>query len=294
MMGSVTENRQLQAGRDYPLWPVLKWAHAGRLGTAFVQEYNLWRISLGSETRAEYSEDRTVVTFYASLATLPPVHDWSLKFGDILHNYRSALDALAWAMANLDGNSPDARYAKQVYFPMKTTLEAFEKEAQTKLSSVPGFILERMAMVQPYHVKPGESVEDGIALILHDLDIADKHKAALEAHAIAADMTSYAIAYRTMDMSAEFDHEAMTYDWIAPDRALQDGDPIVRWTFPAPVESAEIEQLPILLTVRHGGRNLDVFELLRMIDLQVTQTFSAVETGRLRTDSSDPSASAVA
>ncbi|MFB7250551.1 hypothetical protein [Microbacterium sp. NPDC056234] len=280
----VTEDRNLRAGRDYSLWPVLKWGHATRLASGFVQDYQLWRIGLGMETRAEYSNNRRVVTFYASLATSPPVHEWSLRFGDILHNYRSALDALAWAMVNLDDNSPQPQYEKQIYFPMKRTLEAFDKEARTKLSSAPRFILERMAMVQPFHVKPGEAVEDGIALILHDLDIEDKHKAALEAQAVAADMTSYSIRYRPADQEGWDDAGVMEPEWLAPDRPVENGDPIVRWTFPAPVEEAEVTELPLRLLVRHRGKALDVFELLQLIDWQVGQTFAVIETGRFRSE----------
>lgn len=244
----------------------------------------LWRGSLGVETRAEYSEDRCVVTFYAVLTTAPPAYEWSLAFGDAIHNYRSALDALAWAMATLDGNAPSKQYEKQIYFPMKQTFEAFEKEARTKLSSVPRFILERMARVQPYHVKPGEAVEDGIALVLHDLDIADKHKAAIEAHAVALDKTSYSLMCRVMDPDGEFDLTASSAEWIAPTRALRDGDPVVRWTFPAPVEEVEIAELPLRLIVRHGGKDHDVFELLQMIDSQVGQTFRVIDTGKFTSE----------
>lgn len=278
-------DRQLRRGRDYPLWPSLKWGHALRHTNTLIHDYMLWRGSLGEETRAEYSDDRRVVTFYATLATSPPAHEWSLAFGDAIHNYRSALDALAWSMANLDDNHPEAQYEKYVYFPMKRTREAFDKEARTKLSSVPGFILERMARVQPYHAKPGEAVEDGIALVLHDLDIADKHKAAIEAQAVAADMTSYSLRIRALNPGVDFDHQATSYEWIAPNRGLRDGDPVVRWTFSAPVEEAAIEELPLRLIVRHGGKDHDVFELLQMIDTQVGQTFRVIETGRFTSES---------
>lgn len=281
----MTENRNLKAGRDYPLWPYLKWGHALRHANALVHDYNMWRGSLGVETRPEFSDDRRVVTFHAALATSPPAHEWSLAFGDAIHNYRSALDALAWAMANLDGKHPDPQHEKHIYFPMKRTLEAFEKEASTRLSSVPGFILERMARVQPYHVKAGVEVEDGVALILHDLDIADKHKAAIEAQAVAVDKMSYGIIYRPVDWDGWVETEENTSpEWIAPEGPIRDGDPIVRWTFPAPVEEAEIEELPLQLTVHHRNKSYDMFELLQMFDQHVAQTFAVIETGRFRSD----------
>lgn len=277
-------DRQLRRGRDYPLWPYLKWGHALRHANTLIHDYKLWRGSLGEETRAEYSDDRRVVTFYATLATSPPTHEWSLTFGDAIHNYRSALDALAWSMANLDDNRPDAQYEKYVYFPMKRTREAFEKEARTKLSSVPGFILERMARVQPYHVKPGEAVEDGIALVLHDLDIADKHKATIEAQAVAANLTSYSLSIRTSQDGDPFDPSAMSATWLAPERAVRDGDPILRCTFSSPIEEAVMDELPLRLMLRHGAKEYEIFELLQMIDTQVGQTFRVIETGKFTSE----------
>lgn len=280
---SMVHERELRVGREYSVWPYLKWGNADRLAHRLRSEYQMWRASLGLETRAEYSDDRRTVTFYANIATSAPTHEWSLAFGDIIHNYRSALDSLAWAMAHLDGRRPDERDAAHIYFPIKKTFAQFDSEARGRLKSVPGFVLTRMEQVQPYHVLPGQAVDDGIALILHDLDIEDKHKAALETRAVAADRTTYGIVYKPLDRSTWVESaDSMVPEWLAPERAISNSDPIVRWTFRQPVEEAEIPDLPLRLVVERKGKKHDVFELLHLINQQIAETFAIIETGKAR------------
>jgi hypothetical protein len=137
-----------------------------------------------------------------------------------------------------------------------------------------------MEQLQPYHVEP---VDDGIGLILSDLDNQDKHRSSIEMRAVAADRTHYSITYRPRDRSLWPDgDDGAEPEWIAPDRAIIDGDPILRWTFPQAVDDAEINDLPLRITVERKGKRHDVFELLRLIDLQVAETFAMVETGLFR------------
>lgn len=276
--------RELRAGREYSNWPFLKWSHAARSANALRQNWKLWYASLGPQTRPEYSDDRRTVTFHASLASSPPVHEWSLAFGDIVHNYRSALDALVWAMAHLDGNTPSRSVADKIYFPMKKNAESFWATANSTLKSVPRDIIERLEKVQPYHLLPGQRVEDGIALVLNRLDIADKHKAALDIRTIAADRTFYAMTYGLLNKNDVESRGASNAEWLAEEIALRDGDPVVRWTFEHPVEFAEIPDLPLRLTTFSDSGGSDVFELLHLIDEQVAQTFAVVETGHFRSD----------
>lgn len=276
--------RELRVGREYSNWPYLKWGHAARMADRLTHDFRMWRATLGEETRSEYSEDRRVVTFYAALHSSPPVHEWSLSFGDIIHNYRSALDALTWAMAHLDGNKPSSNVAHKIYFPMKKTPESFWAAANSTLKSVPRDIIALMEMVQPYHVLPGQRIEDGIALVLNQLDINDKHKAALDVRTIAADRTHYAISYRFQDRDAHVTPEKSYPEWLADGRPLSDGDPVVRWTFEHPVEHATISDLPLRLTTFKNSTGSDVFELIRLIDQQVAETFAVVETGKFRAE----------
>lgn len=271
------EDRQLRAGHDYPIWAKLKWAHAQRLHSRLLNDYEIWRASLVTETRAEYSSDRRTVTLYATIANEPPLYEWSLAFGDVIHNYRSALDALAWGMAHLDDRQPRPQDANHIYFPLTNSRTAFNKLAEKRLSSVPEFVLNRIQSVQPYH---GGSPEMGIGKWLHALDIQDKHRSAIEIRAVAAAETHYMIQTHyddSMDSSVvNFEDE-----WVAPDGTVQDGDKIVILKYSQPVREVEIPRLPLELQVDYQDETTDVFKLLHVIDIQVGVTFQIIETGIL-------------
>lgn len=273
--------RELRAGRDYPVWPFLKWGHAVRIHQRFVADYNLWRGSLASETRTEYSPDRRTATFYATIAHEPPLYDWSLVFGDAIHNYRSALDALAWSMAHLDGNAPDPRHEKRIYFPLTRSEEEFADLANTSLSSVPAFALRRIRSVQPFH---GRSTEDAIGLLLHALDIQDKHRSAIEMRAVAADQTHYVLKVSYEEPTDTDDATFVAPQWVAPKRTVRDGDVVAVAEFNRPVRFAEIEDLPLVLLVEHSGQRFDALSSLELIDQQVGATFRRVERGFLPDD----------
>lgn len=279
----VNGERELKAGRDYGLWPFLKWGHAHRNHQRLLDDFRMWRASLGEESRANYSDDHRVVTFNAKVATAAPTYEWSLAFGDTVHNYRSALDALAWEMAHLDGAAPDPKDARQIYFPAMRTREAFDRVAAAQLRTVPSFVIERMRRIQPYHHAPNQQIDDGIGLVLNLLDNQDKHRSALEMRAVAADNTHYRMSYRPR-VPADWPDgdDGAVSEWIAPDRPIADDDPILRWTFPEPVDDAQIGELPMQLMVEMDSRRDDAFELLALIDRQVAQTFAVVETGLLR------------
>lgn len=273
--------RELRGGRDYPIWPYLKWGHASRCAGKLHADFSMWRGSLGEETRAEFSPDRREVTFYASIRSEPPTFEWSLVFGDAIHNYRSALDSLAWSMAHMDGNRPDHQDEKRIYFPLTRSVSEFNKLAKTSLRSVPGFILERLQSVQPYH---GGHPNKAIGAILHDLDIADKHRSSIELVGVAADKTTYGVAYRYEDLSNKPDPGTEDYEWLGDEGPVHDGQPIARMRFQAPVETAEVYNLPLVLAIDHGGERRDALALLGLIDRQLAVTFRRVERGFLPDD----------
>jgi hypothetical protein len=278
---SFPPQRELRAGRDFPLWPHLKFNHARRHANKLHDDFSLWRSSLGEETRTEYSADRRVATFYASIRNAPPTDEWSLTFGDAIHNFRSALDSLAWSLAHLDGNRPERRDEQRIYFPLCQTLSAFEKEATTTLRSMPDFALQRLESVQPYHGGPPESA---ISRILHELDIRDKHRSSIELASVAADKTTYGIVHRYRDRDYAPDSESEPYEWLGDEGPVRDGQPIARQRFAKPVEMAEILSLPLVLLISHNGTKYDAFHLLTLIERQLSATFHRIELGFLPDD----------
>lgn len=271
--------RILRPGEDYSLWPHLKWAHARQLASQFTQSVELYSTSTTKGLTAQFSGDRRTVTFCARIAHTAPVYEWSLLIGDIVHNYRSALDALAWEAAHLDGRRPHTRHEKQIYFPICTSRSMWTKQVNGPLSSVPPDILERFHSVQPYPVEPAE---DGIFVFLNEMDIADKHKGLLRADVIARDKHHIRFKAELENGEDYFLHaEDPPWEWIAGTAPVRDGDPIFRLRSKVPMTSAECDMaLPVAIAVSLRGNLHDIFGLLEMIDLQVALTFEMVETGR--------------
>ncbi|WP_344376059.1 hypothetical protein [Agromyces tropicus] len=238
----------------------------------------LYSTSVTKGLTAEFSEDRRTVTFCARIAHAAPVYEWSLLLSDTIHNYRSALDALAWEVAHLDGRTPHPRHLRRIYFPICRTKKDWEEQVKGPLSSVPNDILERLHAVQPYPFVP---VEEGIFVILHELDIEDKHRGLLRADVIARDKHHVVFAAELEGGGEFFDHAVNGgWEWIAGTDPVQDGDPIFRIMADVPIQTAESEMaLPVSVAVSHAGRLHDVFELLPMIDQQVADTFGMVEAG---------------
>ena len=117
----------------------------------------------------ELSEDRFSVDSILRVVAMPPLEQMSLCLGDAIHNFRSALDSLAWALCHLDGRFP--LKPRQVSFPC--VLEESQWAVQEKnLSSMPPVFLERIRTVQPFLAEGGF-----ISLqLLSDLSNQDKHR----------------------------------------------------------------------------------------------------------------------
>jgi hypothetical protein len=272
------QDRVVDIQEEVSEWPILKVARARQLTSELNASMSLWRHTLGSESRAVLSQDRRDVVFYARIAHEPPLYEWSLLFGDIIHNYRTALDGLAWGLAHLDGNAPAQAVAKRVAFPFATTRDEWQRIMRTTLASVPLFMLYRLDCVQPYH---GENAVEGIGVLLHALDIIDKHKASIATALIAADKTSFGTKFRPVDPDADLSDSSSLgeFEWVAPESGLRDGDEVARIKGSVPLQDVSIDTLPLSFTVELNGKQEDAHKLLDLIDRQVCATFLVVEHG---------------
>jgi hypothetical protein len=93
--------------------------------------------------------------------------DTSAYIGDTIHNLRAALDLLATSLVALNGGN-----TKDVYWPFGTDVTRFEKRIKkTHIDRAAPDIVDMIRAFKPYG--GGNEALRG----LHDLDIADKHKA---------------------------------------------------------------------------------------------------------------------
>lgn len=276
----MTSLRQLSPGIDYSIWPQLKFNRARQLASELDSRIGVWSGSVPRGLTAVIAEDRLSVAFCARLPYPAPVYEWSLILADVLHNYRSALDALAWEMAHLDGGAPSPKNARRIYFPITTSREEWLKQARGPLASIPEDILERLHSVQPYMSLP---IEEGIFIHLHELDIADKHKGLIRTAVGARDKSRYSYFVGLEHDAPLFEHiVGDPWTWLAQDGAVADGDALFEIRCDAPIVAASSPmRLPVAISVENRGKQHDVMNLLTLIDQQVSLTFELVETGAL-------------
>lgn len=267
------QERVLETGIDYSTWAEMKVRRAHQLTSELLSSVELHRASMGCETRVSYSDDRKAVTFLANIPNAAPVAEWSLIFGDIVHNYRSALDALAWRLAHLDGAVPDPKVAKRIAFPFAQTRTDWEQICKGPLASVPSFVLHRLDAVQPYH---RDHPDEGVGVLLHALDIEDKHREALQVDLIADDRTAFLF---TTEFEEPGEYAVTNEEWLATGGPLKDGDPVLRLTASNMFKDARLSTLPLQLTIKMSSGNKDALWLLNLIDAQVAASFIVVAQG---------------
>jgi hypothetical protein len=104
----------------------------------------------------------------------PPV--CGLLLGDVVHNFRSALDHVAWALYKR-GTTPNlspAREAK-VYFPIYDDRVKFNRSLKRKLPGVTRADIAKVRACQPYHA-PKRLRRQHVLWVVDELSRLDKHR----------------------------------------------------------------------------------------------------------------------
>lgn len=114
--------------------------------------------------------------FYSITAHLEPAPDWdrwSLVFGDCIHNLRSALDHLIFAVAvsQTKANTPDDERVLQ--FPIADTPEKFASQA-SRIKSLSEAVKTSIEGLQPF--KRGHQLLPPLLALVRDFDNSDKHR----------------------------------------------------------------------------------------------------------------------
>jgi hypothetical protein len=116
-----------------------------------------------------------VVFTVESITPTPPI--WGLQLGDVIHNIRSALDHLAWALVKR-GDRPNLTKdeATKVYFPLASSPSHFQKLRPTYLPGVKFADWTLVRKYQPYFQGKRRYGIHAFSL-LADLSNDDKHRA---------------------------------------------------------------------------------------------------------------------
>jgi hypothetical protein len=121
---------------------------------------------------AKFDRQASAFTFWAEVIK-PPNPRWGLIIGDIAHNYRSALDHLAWQLA-LKHSAPDDP-SRSAQWPITDSLDKFnDGRVQRMLASIDPAIHADIERLQPYNA-PEQAYCRPLAA-LRDLSNTDKHR----------------------------------------------------------------------------------------------------------------------
>lgn len=178
------DSQQVSNPNDFAqVWPNMKVSRAENHIAELQGRVNTWLASDPISHRAAINEDRLGWTLHLVVRQAPPVEEWATIVGDVVHNLRTALDALVWTLATADGCEP--RRPTQVQFPIVANPDDWDAEARRRLTDLPAKHVDRIKNLQPFNHPAGEEHQNALAL-LHQLDIDDKHKAGLTARVTPA------------------------------------------------------------------------------------------------------------
>jgi hypothetical protein len=159
-----------------------KYKRADAHADALHREISVYRESDAVDIVHESDPQTRDYVFRVKVREPPPLREWGLTVGDVLHNLRSALDSLAWQLVILStGTEPPEQIARKIYFPLAASPDSFFRRAV--LEHVLPVHRDLMHDVQPYQAGYG-------ALgTLDELSRQDKHRAIHPTYLIDDDFT---------------------------------------------------------------------------------------------------------
>jgi hypothetical protein len=186
------------------------------------------------------------------------------------------------AWAGTSRPRPDASIAtslsdaqqRRVMWPVVVDPEKWAHVASRSLASVPADVFERIHQCQPFNRPEPEREQDGL-LLLHGLDIKDKHRLSLSAEVQTTDAA--------VEHSVEFHEEAGATRNVPPDVAIVSDAPTVdastvfsgRTVDPIKKIKGKVD-LAFQVGISVGGNFMGVVELLDGLSGNVMQAIQYV------------------
>jgi len=129
----------------------------------------------------------------------PPVDRWSLLIGDLIHNLRSALDHLVYALAIR--NDLKLEEIRNLQFPICDTPHGFKRQiGRNRLKGIAHAVRAQIECFQPYLRDRGKT--ERLLALLRDLDDIDKHRLL---HVVLAQPYAYQVEDLSVPATILFD-----------------------------------------------------------------------------------------
>ncbi|CAI8988517.1 hypothetical protein [Pseudomonas chlororaphis] len=165
----------------------------------------------------------------------PPLDTWGLAIGECVHNLRSALDNLAYALARLECDPP--AFPGRIAFPIFTDKASYEANGRRYISQLPQASADLVERLQPFQ-RDG-SPEFGIAandplVLLQWLNNADKHRVPSVVLIAPTELTHNMAVKFYSDEDASANVPPDTTVWAGP---LEAGVTLIELRTTCPIES---------------------------------------------------------
>ena len=210
--------------------------------------------------------NRCLLVAHSAPPDLPA--SFAARFGDAIHNYRCALDHVAWQLV-LHGARwplPDERTERQVQFPIYDTAASFRKEKGRRL---PGVERSAVNFIEARHnYVRGKATNDAL-MALADLSNNDKHRT----------LHLFASVFRTLKSEVTFER-CEPLSWENPTGKLpplKAGTVLARFSYRVIGLDHKVGMnlTPQVQIVIEDGR--DFSEMLEGIAVEVRQILTAAE-----------------
>ena len=161
------------------MWSVdAKLGRASRQVDALLRSVATWASANQINARCELREGRLGYRLIqGEYSASPPLVEWGLWTGECVHNLRSGLDNLAYALARLHRDPPER--PQDIAFPIYREKKKFDENSKKNIAQLPKEAAELIERIQPFQ-RDGSPAE-GVAandpfLLLQSLNNTDKHR----------------------------------------------------------------------------------------------------------------------
>lgn len=160
----------------------LKWAGAITETHVLAENVNAFRelspnLKMSMAFWPEYDPKRHCIVYTVAQIESPFPPYWGILLGNIVHNYRCALDHIAWAIYKR-GRTPNVgdEREKKIYFPVTRSPGHFKGVVGKMLPGATRADIATVRSFQPYRAGR-RMVEAHVVWVLHGLALDDKHRA---------------------------------------------------------------------------------------------------------------------
>jgi hypothetical protein len=245
-------------------WAKFNWAskHMDAVDAALTRtlDPNKHPVTMNTKIEGDPPLGATATLYVTSLPRIRA--DCGLTLGDVIHNFRSSLDHLAWALVKI-GSNPRPKAPEQVYFPMARSYKRWTERIDLWLPGVPSEYRAVIRRYQPYR----RGNHSKAVRWLQRLSNTDKHRVLLptviNAHEVNVRVTSNWVLH--------------SFERLAPPRrAIHVGTPLVRVGILGGAGACQVQmdsEVAMLPSLGYGVPIGEMLPTIREVVLEILGTF---------------------